>query len=181
MNILLELFRTFAKISAGCFGGGYAMLPFFQRELVEKNGWLTNEELLDVYALAQCTPGVIAVNTATFCGYRRGGVPGAVAASLGVIFPPLVIVTLISAFFWQFAEYPAVRHALAGVRACVCAIVISSVIRLFRSAVIDAPTAVIFAAVFLLAAFAGVSPPVLVAAAGVCGLLLSLRKGGSAA
>ena len=96
----LELFLTFARISASCFGGGYAMLPFFQQELVEKKGWLTDEELLDLNAVAQCTPGVIAVNTATFCGYRTRGVSGALCATLGILAPPILIVLVISAFFW---------------------------------------------------------------------------------
>ena len=80
-----DLFLTFARISASCFGGGYAMLPFFQRELVSKKGWLTDEELLDLNAVAQCTPGVIAVNTATFCGYRVHGLSGSLLATLGVL------------------------------------------------------------------------------------------------
>ena len=107
----LELFLTFARISASCFGGGYAMLPFFQRELVLKKKWLTDEQLLDLTAVAQCTPGVIAVNTATFCGYRVYGFRGAVFATLGVLFPPILIVLVISAFFWSFAENPWVQSA----------------------------------------------------------------------
>ena len=87
----LELFLTFARISASCFGGGYAMLPFFQRELVLKKKWLTDEQLLDLTAVAQCTPGVIAVNTATFCGYRVYGFRGAVFATLGVLFRLLLV------------------------------------------------------------------------------------------
>ena len=126
----LELFLTFARISASCFGGGYAMLPFFQRELVLKKKWLTDEQLLDLTAVAQCTPGVIAVNTATFCGYRVYGFRGAVFATLGVLFPPILIVLVISAFFWSFAENPWVQYALTGVRACVCALIINSAIKL---------------------------------------------------
>ena len=129
-----DLFLTFARISASCFGGGYAMLPFFQRELVSKKGWLTDEELLDLNAVAQCTPGVIAVNTATFCGYRVHGLSGSLLATLGVLVPPMIIVTIISAFFWSFAENPWVQHALTGVRACVCALIINSTIRLYRKA-----------------------------------------------
>lgn len=177
----LELFLTFARISASCFGGGYAMLPFFQRELVEKKGWLTDEELLDLNAVAQCTPGVIAVNTATFCGYRTDGLSGALWATLGILTPPMIIVTIISAFFWSFAENPWVQHALAGVRACVCALIINSTIRLYRKAVLDVPTFLVFLAVFLLAAFVGLSPAILVIAAGLFGLAyFRIRKGGGA-
>lgn len=174
----LELFLTFARISASCFGGGYAMLPFFQRELVEKKGWLTDEELLDLNAVAQCTPGVIAVNTATFCGYRTDGLSGALWATLGILTPPVIIVTIISAFFWSFAENPWVQHALAGVRACVCALIINSTIRLYRKAVLDVPTFLVFLAVFLLAAFVGLSPAILVIGAGLFGLAyFRVRKG----
>ncbi|HIY06693.1 MAG TPA: chromate transporter [Candidatus Evtepia faecigallinarum] len=177
----LELFLTFARISASCFGGGYAMLPFFQRELVRKKHWLTDEELLDMTAVAQCTPGVIAVNTATFCGYRTRGIPGALWATLGILVPPMIIVTIISAFFWTFAEYPWVQHALAGVRACVCALIISSTIRLYRKAILDVPTFLVFLAVLLLAAFVGLSPAILVIGAGVFGLvwqrIRGMRKG----
>ena len=101
-----DLFLSFARISASCFGGGYAMLPFFQRELAEKKGWLTEEELLDLNAVAQCTPGVISVNTATVCAYRTKGIPGALSATLGILAPPVVIVLIIAAFFWTFAENP---------------------------------------------------------------------------
>lgn len=175
----LDLFLTFARISASCFGGGYAMLPFFQQELVEKRGWLTDEELLDLNAVAQCTPGVIAVNTATFCGYRTRGFWGAIWASIGILVPPILIVTIISAFFWSFAENPWVQHTLTGVRACVCALIINSTIRLYRKAVLDVPTFLVFLAVFLLAAFVGLSPAVLVIGAGLFGLAYhKIRKEG---
>ena len=174
----LELFAAFARISLSTFGGGYAMLPFFQRELVEKKGWLTDEELLDLNAIAQCTPGVIAVNTATFCGYRTKGMAGAVFATLGVLFPPMVIVGLIAAFFWGFTETPWVRHALVGVRACVCALILNSAVKLFRKAVLDGPTLGVFLLVFLLAAFGGVTPALLVIGSGLFGLALyQVRKG----
>ena len=173
----LELFTSFARISASTFGGGYAMLPFFRQELVEKKGWLTDEELLDLNAIAQCTPGVIAVNTATFCGYRTKGLSGACFATLGLLFPPIAIVLIISAFFWSFAENPWVRHALAGVRACVCALILNSTIQLSRKALLDLPTVLLFAAVFILAAFVGITPSILVIGAGLFGLAwYALRK-----
>ena len=178
MTPLSELFLSFARVSASTFGGGYAMLPFFQRELVEKKGWLTQEELLDINAIAQCTPGVIAVNTATFCGYRNRGVAGALTATAGILVPPILIVLVISAFFWTFAENPLVGHALAGVRACVCALIIHSAIRLYRSAVLDLPTFFLFLAVLLLSVFTGLSPALLVLGAGAAGFALGhMRKG----
>lgn len=173
-----DLFLSFARISASCFGGGYAMLPFFQRELVERKGWLTEEELLDLNAVAQCTPGVISVNTATFCGYRTNGLSGALFATLGILTPPLLIVLVIAAFFWTFAENPWVQYALTGVRACVCALIINSTVKLYGKAVLDLPTFLVFLLVFVLAAFVGLSPALLVICAGCFGLALQrLRKG----
>lgn len=177
-----DLFLTFAVISASCFGGGYAMLPFFQRELVEKRGWLTHEQLLDIHAIAQCTPGVISVNTATFCGYLTRGISGALSATAGLLLPPLVIVLIISMFFWAYADLPLVQHALTGVRACVCALIINSTIQLFRKAVLTVPAFLLCLAVFVLAAFVGLSPALLVIGAGVLGLAFSglwQKKGGA--
>lgn len=176
-----ELFLTFARISASCFGGGYAMLPFFQQELVEKKGWLTHEELLDLHAIAQGTPGVISVNTATFCGYRTRGISGALAATAGLLTPPILIVLIISAFFWTYAENPVVQHALTGVRACVCALIINSTVKLYRKAVLDVPTLLVFLAVFVLAAFVGLSPAILVMGAAAAGLVYAaIRREGRA-
>ena len=87
MNIMVDLFVTFAKVGVCTFGGGYAMLPILQREVVEKKGWATEEELTDYFAVGQCTPGIIAVNTATFIGYKYRGIPGGVLATLGLVFP----------------------------------------------------------------------------------------------
>ncbi len=178
MSIYCKLFLTFARISATCFGGGYAMLPYFRQELVNKKHWLTDDELLDLTAVAQCTPGVIAVNTATFCGYRTKGIGGALAATGGTLFPPLVIVMTISAFFWSFTETVWVQHALTGVRACVCALIVNSTVKFYRTAVLDLPTLLVFLTVFILAAFVGLSPALLVLGAGLFGLAITaLRKG----
>ena len=194
MNIYLELFWTFAKIGVCTFGGGYAMLPILQRELVEKRGWATEEELSDYFAIGQCTPGIIAVNTATFVGHSQKGAAGGVVATLGLVFPCLVIIMLVAAFLQNFAELPAVVHAFNGVRACVCALILSSVLKLRKSSVVDGPTTVIFAAVLVLAVagnFAPMpagpawavmgfltSPVVLVVAAGTAGLCIRAAKGG---
>ena len=121
MSEYLQLFWTFAQVGVCTFGGGYAMLPILQREVVDKRGWVTAEELADYFAIGQCTPGVIAVNTATFVGAKRKGNLGGVVATLGVVFPSVVIIVLIAAFLKSFAHIPAVGHAFAGVRAAVVA------------------------------------------------------------
>ena len=173
------LFWTFARIGGLTFGGGYAMLPMLQREVVERRGWATEEELADYYAIAQCTPGVIAVNTATFVGYRQRGVVGGVAATLGVAFPSLVIITIIAACLQNFADYPVVQDAFAGISVCVCVLIFNAVRKLWGKSVINRGALAIFLAVFAGAALTGLSPVVLVVAAGAAGVLLRrLRPAG---
>ncbi len=133
MNLYLDLFFTFARIGVTTFGGGLAMLPILQREVVERKGWASNEELTDYYAIGQCTPGIIAVNTATFIGYKQKGAVGGIVATLGLVFPSLVIICLIAAFLQNFADLEPVRHALAGVNAAVVALMANSVRKLSKT------------------------------------------------
>ena len=133
MQLLWELFRTFFVIGALTFGGGYAMLPMLEREIVNKHKWGTQEELLNYFAIGQCTPGVIAVNTATFVGYKKKGVLGGIAATLGVIAPSLLIITVIALVLENFMDICWVQHAFAGIRVAVCALIASSVIKLVKS------------------------------------------------
>jgi len=175
---LTELFVSFAKIGVLTFGGGYAMLPMFQRELVEKRGWAKEEELTDYYAISQCTPGPIAVNTATFVGYQVCGVWGGIAATLGVIFPSLVIITVIAALLSHFAEYPLVQNAFAGIRVCVCVLIVNAIVKLWKSAVRDVPTFGIFLVVFLLTVLTDIPAVVYVLAAAAAGIALACRRAG---
>ena len=194
LNIYLDLFLTFARVGVCTFGGGYAMLPILQREVVEKKGWATDGELTDYFAIGQCTPGVIAVNTATFVGQKQKGIPGGVAATLGLVFPSLVIIMAIAAFLQNFADLPVVVHAFAGVRACVCALILSSVLKLRKNSIVDKPTVVIFGIVLVLAVIGNfvtfdtatalgwllnflLSPVVLVVCAGVAGLCIRGARG----
>ena len=135
MKELLSLFLTFAKIGAFMFGGGYAMLPLLEKELIERKGWVTREEILDYFAISQCTPGVIAVNTATFVGHKRKGVAGGVFATLGVIFVPMLLIILIAALLQSFWSTPIVRRIFSGIRISVAALIITAVIKLIRSSV----------------------------------------------
>ena len=132
---LWDYYRAFFGIGAITFGGGYAMLPLLQRTIVQKHGWATDEELLDYYAIGQCTPGVIAVNTATFIGYRQAGVPGSIAATLGMISPSLIIITLIAALLRNFMDIAWVQHAFAGIRIAVSALIVSTLYGLIRKRV----------------------------------------------
>ena len=176
MNPILDLFLTFARIGVCTFGGGYAMLPILQLEVVEKHNWATEDELMDYYAIGQCTPGVIAVNTATFIGYKHHGLLGAICATAGVVFPSLVIITIIAAFIQQFAHMSVVQDAFSGVRIAVCALVLQSVWKMAKKSVIDLPTVIILLATFVAVAFFGISPIVMVIAAGAAGILLGLLR-----
>lgn len=172
MNIYLNLFLTFAKVGVCTFGGGYAMLPILQREIVETRHWATDEELSDYFAIGQCTPGIIAVNTATFVGAKLKGPGGGIAATLGVVFPSIVIITIIAATLSNFQSYPVVEHAFNGIRACVCILIINAVIKLSKSSIVDIPTAILFVTVFLISAIFGLSPAILVIICGILGLVI---------
>ena len=172
MNIYADLFLTFAKVGVMTFGGGYAMLPILQREVVNNKGWATEEELMDYFAIGQCTPGVIAVNTATFIGQKNKGVPGGILATLGVVFPSLVIISLLAGVITAFSHLAWVSHAFGGIRVCVCILILNAVVKLLKKAVIDVPTAILFAAVALGSYFTPLSPVVFVVAAGAAGIVL---------
>ena len=119
MKELWTLFWTFAKVGVMTFGGGYAMLPILQREVVENKGWATEEELVDYFAIGQCTPGIIAVNTATFIGQKYRGIAGGITATLGVVFPSLIIISILAGLITNFSHLAWVQNAFAGIQVCV--------------------------------------------------------------
>ena len=172
MKELLTLFLTFAKVGVMTFGGGYAMLPILQREVVENKGWATDEELTDYFAIGQCTPGDIAVNTATFNGQKQKGILGGILATLGVVFPSLVIISALAGVIDAFSHLTWVQHAFAGVRVCVCVLIFNAVLKLWKSAVKDAWGLVIFLAVLAASVFLDLSPIVYVLAAAVAGIAI---------
>ena len=172
MKELADLFLTFARIGGFTFGGGYAMLPMLQKEVVEARHWATEDELMDYYAIGQCTPGIIAVNTATFIGYKQRGILGGIAATLGVIAPSMVIITVIAAFIKGFADIPAVAHAFAGIRACVCVLIFNAVTKLLKKSVVDKWTAGIFILVLAGGIFLDLSPVWFVVLAAAAGIIL---------
>ena len=174
MKTLLQLFLIFARIGGFTFGGGYAMLPMLQKELVENKGWTTNEELIDYYAIGQCTPGIIAVNVATFVGYKTKGILGGIFATLGMITPSIIIVGLIAAFISGFQDYEIVQWAFSGIRAAVVALILSSVWKIAKKSLVDIFSVIIFLIVAVASFFTEVSPVVFVISAGICGLVLNL-------
>ena len=181
MNQLLELYWTFVKIGCVTFGGGYAMLPILERELVDKRGWTTMDELRDYFSIGQCTPGIIAMNVSTFIGEKRGGVKGAAVASAGFLTGPILIILAIAMFMQNFATLPVVQHAFAGIRVCVCVLILQAVLRLWKKSVVDPFTLGLYIAVFALNVLSGVLPvkipaAVLVILSGIAGVLAANRK-----
>ena len=181
MNELLDLYITFARIGCFTFGGGYAMLPILERELVDKRHWTTMDDLRDYFSIGQCTPGIIALNVSTFIGEKKKGIPGALCATTGFLTGPVTIILIIAAFLTNFAEQPIVQHAFAGIRVCVCVLIVQAVLRLWKSSVVDAFSLFLYLLIFVLNAFSGVLPvkipaAVLVIIAGVTGVVVSARR-----
>ena len=172
MNILIELYLTFAKIGLFTFGGGYAMLPLLEREVVDDKKWASREEILDYYAVGQSTPGIIAVNTATFCGAKQKGVIGGIVASLGMITPSIIIITIIANFLENFAHIGWVQHAFAGIRVGVSALVFFTIIKMVKANANTLLKFIIFLLTFIAIAFLSVSPIIIVIIVGVLGILL---------
>ncbi len=171
---LLKMFLTFAKVGVMTFGGGYAMLPILQREIVEKNGWATDAELADYFAIGQCTPGVIAVNTATFIGQKKAGIIGGIVTTLGVVFPSIVIITALAGVITAFSHLAIVQNAFAGIRVCVCVLILNSVLKLAKPALVDVCTVIIFIVVLAASLFLDLSPVVFVLSAGLMGVILKV-------
>lgn len=176
MNQLVDLYLTFLRVGGLTFGGGMAMLPMLKREVVENKHWTTEEELLDIYAIGQCTPGIIAVNTSTYIGYQQKGIPGAIAGTFGMITPSLVIITLVATILKQFIEYPIVLHALSGIRIVVCALMFNTIFSLAKAGIKDSLGVFLFLAGFLIATFSPVPTILLVVAAAVIGIVTNIRK-----
>ena len=130
-----ELYFAFLKIGAFTFGGGLAMMPIIQRELIEKRGWITEEEMIDYFAIGQSTPGIIAVNVATFVGYKQAGVLGAIIATLGIISPSIIIITILAGAINSISEYPHVQAALKGINVAVAALLTTVIIKFAKKTI----------------------------------------------
>ena len=176
MRELVDLFVCFARVGLFTFGGGYAMLPMLTREVVENRGWATEEELVDYYAIGQCTPGVIAINTATFIGYKRKGVIGGIVGTLGMVFPSWVIICVIAAFLENFQDLAVVQHAFAGIRVAVGVLILNAVIRLWKTTATNRMGVCLAVASFLVSVFLSPSPIWIVLCAGVLGVILPRKK-----
>lgn len=173
---IFEIFWVFFKMSSVTFGGGYAMLPILQREVVDKHNWMTHERIIDYYAVSQALPGIIAINVSVFIGKERKGFWGGVAGALGMVSPCLVIISIIAAFLSNFQEVPLVRHAFAGVTICVAALILDAVIGLWKKAVVNLFGVFIFIISFSALLFLNTSPIILVVASASIGILFNTFK-----
>jgi chromate transporter len=171
-----DLLATFFKLGALTFGGGYAMIPVVERELIRKKGWIDMEETMNYYAIAQVTPGVIAVNLSTFVGYKLKGPAGGVLATVGFVLPGLVFVTIVALCLGSFADLPVTLHVFAGIRVAVGALILDTAIKTVKGVFRDWKTLVIYAAAFALSFVWGVSPALVVIASGITGILAFRKK-----
>lgn len=176
MKKLFALFGRFFTIGLLTFGGGYSMLPMMQRELIDKQKWVTKDELLDYFAVAQCTPGIIAVNTATFVGSKIGGFWGAAFATLGVVTPSLIIILAIAAFIWGFMDVEAVRYAFNGIRIAVAGLIIAAIAGLVKQSVKGWLGISIALVVFVCSLVFNLSPVLFVLASALVGIVIHLAK-----
>lgn len=170
MRVLVQLYVAWFKMGLFTFGGGYAMLPMIQKEVIEKYHWATEEEIMDYYAIGQCTPGIIAVNTATFVGYYQKGIIGGIVATLGVISPSLIIICLIAGLITNFSEYAIVQHALNGIRVAVCMLMINALLKLVKSNLKNKYGWIICLVALLATLLTPVSTTILVILAGIAGV-----------
>ncbi len=176
MNLLPDLFLTFFKIGLFTFGGGYAMIPLIQREVCTNKKWLKEQELTDIVAIAESTPGPIAVNAATFVGFRTGGLTGACIATLGVVLPSFLVISLISFALNTFQDNKAVQYAFMGIRAAVLALILKALWMMFRSAKKNPFSYFIMGAALILTAFLKTDAVFVIIGCGLFGLIWSLRN-----
>ena len=172
----LDLIWTFIRIGASTFGGGYAMVPVLDRELIRGKGWTTMDEIMDYYTIAQVTPGLIAINVSTFIGYRRKGIPGGILATAGFVIPGITLMTIISIFISRFADYEVVQHAFAGIRVAGGALILDTILRLVKGFYKDYKSLVIFILAFAFSAILGQSPVYIILGASILGWLLYRPK-----
>ena len=174
MNIWFDLYWTFFCIGGLTFGGGYAMLPMLEREIVERHHWSTSEELLDYYAVGQCTPGIIAVNVATIIGYQQKGLRGAALSTFGVVSPSLIIILIIAGLLKNISQFEVVGHTFGGIRVAVCVLILAAVFKLMKTSIKDKLGAVLFAAAFLGMIFLDLSPIFVVLVSALVGYLAKM-------
>ena len=177
----VQLFTAFFKIGLFTFGGGMSMLPMLQKELVESKKWLTEEEILNYFAIGQCTPGIIAVNVATFCGYKRAGLSGAIVSTIGIVCPSWIVITLIAGSISRFSDIVWIQRAMKGVYVAVAALLARAVFTFGKKIITDFVTAGIAAGAFLAMSVWNISGILIVLAAGIIGFCAQIIRNGKRA
>ena len=177
LHDLVVLYTLFFRMGAVTFGGGYAMLPILRREIIQNHKWMSEETVMDYYALSQGLPGIIAINVSVFIGYNRRRIPGAVAAALGMVSPCIIIISIIAAFLSNFQDNPYVQNALAGISVCVAALILDAVVGMWKKGVKDAFGIVVCLVMLCLSVFTSISPILLVIACALLGIGAKSIKG----
>lgn len=178
-SIYFQLFAVFFRVGLFTIGGGYAMLPMLRKEVVEKHGWATDEEMLDYFAIGQSTPGIIAINTSTFIGFKKGGIIGAIFSTLGMVFPSWIIIISIAKFFEAFSDNMYVANAFTGIRVIVVVLILNAVIKMGKKSIHNWIQALIFIGAFGLIAFKIIPTFIVVIIAGILGIIISTVKVGA--
>lgn len=176
MKFLFQLFFIFAKIGLFTFGGGYAMFPILKSELIEKRGWITEEELLDYYAIGQCTPGIIAVNVATFVGKKLKGILGAAFTTLGVIFPSIIIIIIIATFINNFSDLWYVQSAFSGIRVVVIFLILNTIISMWKKSIKKPFDYIVFLLALVLSYFDILSSVLVVVISAISGIIYTISR-----
>ncbi len=174
---LWSIFITFFKIGAMAFGGGYAILPILEKELIEKRTWISKEQLADFFALSQCLPGVIASNVAVFIGYEREKKAGGITAAMGVVLPSFLIISIVATLLTEYSHLQSVQDAFVAIRACVCVLIIKAIVNLWKNSIVDAITLGIFLLVFVASLFIDITPIIYVIIVALFCVILTAVKG----
>lgn len=177
LKLLMQIFITFFKIGPMTFGGGYAMIPLIEREVVDRRGWINTRDIADIFAVAESIPGAIAINSATFIGYRLAGARGAIVAMIGVLLPTFFIVVLLSLFFLQVQDHPKVEAAFVSIRATIVALITYAAFKIGRTAVVDKSTIALIVVTFIVMVFLHVHPVLLIIGGAATGIALVFIKG----
>ncbi|MGL5988882.1 chromate transporter [Cetobacterium sp.] len=175
---MLELFFTFFKIGMFTFGGGYAMIPLIEKEMINNKKWISKDELIEIISISQMTPGPIAINAATFIGKKKAGIIGSLAATLGVVAPSLIIITIISAFFAESFLNPIMQKIFIGLRAGIAGLILSSVIKLSKNTLTDLFSYIVFGVSLIGLIFFNLSPVLLILIFGIgCIIFFTIKEG----
>jgi len=177
LKLLLQIFLTFLKIGPMTFGGGYAMIPLIEREVVERRKWISTRDIADIFAVAESIPGAIAINSATFIGYRLAGTRGAIVAMIGVLLPTFCIVVLLSLFFLRVQDHPKVEAAFVSIRATIVALITYAAYKIGRTAVVDKSTVALIAITFIVMVYLHIHPVLLIIGGAAVGIGLVFVKG----